>query len=81
MSWFQVAQARLGVGDIEGSIFAYEKAIELDKDYDLAWFNLGGVCWNNKHTEKAIEIWREAVLRFPNHNIANELKKKLPFFS
>ncbi|CAK8711575.1 MAG: Tetratricopeptide repeat-containing protein [Candidatus Electronema aureum] len=77
MSWFQVAQARGGVGDIEGCISAYEKAIELDDSYDLAWFNLGGVYWNNRQTEKAGEIWREAVRRFPNHEIAKKLLQDL----
>ncbi len=45
-SWFQVAVAREGVGDQVGAIEAYQRALQLDPDYDLAWFNLGGIHWN-----------------------------------
>ena len=79
MSWFQVAVAREGVGDIEGSISAYQRALELDADYDLAWFNLGGIYWNARDIGRATETWREAVTRFPNHELARKLRQDLPF--
>ena len=80
MSWFQVARAREGVGEnLEDCISAYEKAIELDNDYDLAWFNLGGVYWNARQIEKAAEVWEEAVRRFPNHEMAEKLRQNIPF--
>ena len=79
MSWFQVARAREGIGDIKGSISAYERALELDADYDLAWFNLGGMYWNSRDVERATETWREAVKRFPNHELAGKLRRELPF--
>lgn len=79
MSWFQIAVAREGVGDIKGCISAYQRALELDDDYDLAWFNLGGVYWNSRAKGRATEVWREAVMRFPNHELARKLRQDLPF--
>jgi tetratricopeptide (TPR) repeat protein len=79
MSWFQVAVAREGVGDIKGSICAYRRALELDGDYDLAWFNLGGLYWNSRDIGQAAETWREAIARFPDHELARKLRRDLPF--
>jgi tetratricopeptide (TPR) repeat protein len=79
MSWFQVAVANEGVGDIKGSISAYRRALEIDSDYDLAWFNLGGVYWNSRDVARATETWREAVSRFPDHEQARTLRRNLPF--
>ena len=75
MSWFQVAVAREGTSDIEGSIAAYLQSLDLDPDYDLAWFNLGGMYWNSGDIERAESTWSEAVRRYPDH----ELAKKPPF--
>lgn len=79
MSWFQVAVACEGVGDIMGSILAYQRALTIDPDYDLAWFNLGGMYWNSRDIGRATETWREAVNRFPNHELARKLHKDFPF--
>lgn len=79
MSWFQVAVAHEGVGDIEGSISAYQRALELDADYDLAWFNLGGIYWNSGDIVRATDTWGKAVTRFPDHKLARKLRQELPF--
>jgi len=79
LSWFQVAMAREGIGDIEGSISAYQRAIELDVDYDLAWFNLGGLYWNSQDIVRANNVWGEAIRRFPDHELARKLRRKFPF--
>jgi tetratricopeptide (TPR) repeat protein len=79
MSWFQVAVAREGLGDVEGSISAYRRALELDSDYDLAWFNLGGIYWNSRDIARATETWREAVSRFPDHELTRKLRRDVPF--
>lgn len=78
LSWFQVAIAREGVGDTDGSVEAYQKALRLDDDYELAWFNLGGVYWNAGKRAEAIETWTEALRRFPDHHLANTLRQKFP---
>ena len=76
-SWFQVAVAKSSTGDIEGCIEAYERAVELDEDYDLAWFNLGGAYWNAKKPAEALEVWREAMHRFPNHELASKVRREV----
>ena len=77
MSWFQLAVAREGNGDVEGCIEAY-KRLELDEGYDLAWFNLGGVYWNSGDEAAAVSTWSEAMRRFPNHRLSAKLRKDLP---
>ena len=73
MSWFQVAIAREGIGDSEGCISAYKRALRLDENYELAWFNLGGVYWNSGKKIDAISTWKEAIRRFPSHHLAVKL--------
>ena len=79
MSWFQVAVAREGVGDIEGCIDAYRRALSLDSGYARAWFNLGGVYWNSGCRVDAVSTWREAMRKFPEHELATKLRSDLPF--
>ena len=78
LSWFQVAVARNETGDIEGCINAYRRALQLDENYDLAWFNLGGVYWNSQNKADAIATWKEAIRRFPTHQMSSKLQKDLP---
>ena len=78
MSWFQIAIAREGIGDLEESITAYKRALKLDEDYELAWFNLGGVYWNSLNKAKAISTWKEAIQRFPTHQLSSKLQKEFP---
>ena len=78
MSWFQVAVARKGTGDIAGCINAYKRALQLDQKYDLAWFNLGGVYWNSQNKADAIATWQEAIRRFPTHRLSSKLQRDFP---
>ena len=78
MSWFQLGVALDGIDDVEGSIKAYRKALELDEGYDLAWFNLGGMYWNSGDKATAAATWREAMRRFPAHRLSSKLQKDLP---
>lgn len=78
MSWFQLAIARKGTGDIRGCVDAYERALALDDDYDLAWFNLGGVYWNSGDVAAAASTWKEAIRRFPAHALSARLRRDLP---
>ena len=79
MSWFQVAIAYEKLGYAQDSISAYQKAIALNPNYDLAWFNLGGVHWNAGEWQKASRVWKAAVQKFPNHELADRLRRDLPF--
>ncbi len=81
LSWFQVGVARAGVGDVEGAVAAYRRAVELEEDYDRAWFNLGGVYWNSGRVAEAKATWREAVRRFPAHEKAKEIRENVPGLS
>ena len=78
MSWFQVAISREGTGDIDGCISAYEKALKLDPDYALAWYNLGGIHWNRGDIQKAVSVWSVAAARFPVGPEADQLREILP---
>ena len=78
LSWFQVGVARAGVGDVEGAADAYRRAVQLEEDYDRAWFNLGGVYWNSGRVDEARTIWREAVRRFPTHESASTVQEYVP---
>lgn len=79
MSWFQVAVAYEKLGRVRQSIDAYQKVITLKPDYDLAWFNMGGVHWNAGEQEEATRVWKAAVDRFPDHELAARLRRDLPF--
>lgn len=78
MSWFQVAVAYEKLGRDQESIQAYRKTIELNPDYDLAWFNMGGVHWNAGEIVEASRVWKEAAARFPEHELAAKLRRELP---
>jgi len=78
-SWFQVAHAYEGLGRVDECIEAYGKAIELDENYDLAWFNLGGVCWNAPLYDEAFRIWDIAIAKFPDHELAATLRTEPAF--
>ena len=78
MSWFQVAVAKEGIGAIEGCIRAYERALQLDENYDLAWFNLGGAYWNSQKEADAMATWRKAIRLFPAHQLSLKLQRDFP---
>lgn len=76
MSWFQVAVAKGNTGDTEGCIKAYERALQLDENYDLAWFHLGGAYWNSNRPVEAMKVWEEAISRFPEHELASKVRRE-----
>ena len=78
LSWFQVAVASEGTGDIERAVDACRRALRLDEDYALAWFNLGGLYWKSDRVTEAATTWKEAVRRFPAHELAAEVWRNLP---
>ena len=77
MSWFQLGVANGNTGRSSEAIAAYEKAIALDPDYDLAIFNLGGVHWNDGNLIVARQVWRRAIERFPDHELAEEVRARI----
>lgn len=79
MSWFQVAVAYEKQGLTHESIGAYMKAIALNPNYALAWFNMGGLHWNSGALEEASRVWKTAVERFPDHELTALLRRDIPF--
>ena len=77
-SWFQVAVAQEGLGDFDGCIESYHRAVALDGDDALSLFNLGSVLWNHRSKSEAITVWTVAVKQFPSHPLAAHLRSKLP---
>lgn len=78
MSWFQLGVANGNSGRTAEAITAYETAIALDSDYDLAMFNLGGVHWNDGNLIAASRVWQQAINKFPDHALAAEVRERLP---
>ena len=78
MSWFQLGVANGNTGRSSEAIAAYEKAIELDPEYDIAMFNLGGVHWNDGNIIGAKQMWRRAIERFPDHELVEEIRARIP---
>lgn len=72
MSWLQVAVCHEKLGFSKKAEEFYKKAIELDPQYKEAWFNLGGLYWNLKNFDNASIVWKEAILKFPNTNLAEQ---------
>lgn len=79
VSWNEVARAYELVGDIKGCIRAYKKAIKLNDNHAPAWFNLGGIYWNNGQAVEAARIWKKAIALFPNNILAEEVRRNFGF--
>lgn len=75
MSWFQVAVAQEGIGDIDGCKESYRRVLALDPDYEVAMFNLGGIYWNHGAKDEAIHVWTDALKRFPSHPLSERLRR------
>ncbi|KVT95543.1 hypothetical protein WK59_28820 [Burkholderia ubonensis] len=78
MSWFQLAAAYASLCRWPEAIDAYERALALDPDHDLARFDLGGAHWNSGDLATAAEVWASAIARFPDHELTAKLKRDLP---
>jgi tetratricopeptide (TPR) repeat protein len=77
MSWGNVAVCHDRLGDRKKAIECYERAIELEPDYAIGWFNLGGMHWNDDNVQSAVSVWREALARFPDHDLADSVRSRL----
>jgi tetratricopeptide (TPR) repeat protein len=78
LSWFQVGTCYVELGDPRSAEDAYRKAIETDSEFALAWFDLGGLYWNNKRPVDAIATWSEALKKFPDHELAVKVRDYSP---
>ena len=80
LAWGQLARAQERLGQIGSCIESLRKAIELDPEYTIAYFNLGGVLWNKEDRREAISVWSDALGRFPDHEESMKLRRALPQF-
>lgn len=78
MSWFQLASAYASLCRWPDAIDAYENALALDPDHELARFDLGGAHWNSGDLATATEVWTSAIARFPDHELTAKLQRELP---
>ncbi len=78
MSWFQVASAYANLKRAPEAIDAYQKALALDPDYALAMFDLGGTYWNSGDFKQASQMWKAAIARFPDHELAAKVRRDFP---
>jgi tetratricopeptide (TPR) repeat protein len=78
VGWFNLAHAWDSIGHAANAIDAYERALALDKDYAAAMYNLGGVYWNAGQQGHACEVWKVAVARFPEHELAKKVRERIP---
>ena len=77
LSWFQVGYCYEKLGEIDQAEYALKKAIKLNSDYPVAYFNLGGLYWNNNKIDKAKKIWKIALTKFPTHELSAKAKALL----
>ncbi|MNW21658.1 hypothetical protein D3C71_2227040 [compost metagenome] len=54
------------------------RSIALNPNRASAWFDMGGVHWNAGESEEASRVWRAAVGRFPDHELAVLLRRDFP---
>ena len=73
LSWINVAETYEALGDAESCTAAYRKAIEIAPGRAESWFDLGGSLLNLGFKDSALDIWEEAIARFPEHEMVNVL--------
>jgi hypothetical protein len=66
-------------GDLEAAAAAFEKAVQANPQFGLAWFNLGNCLREDSRLEQAIECYRRALTLLPADdetrlNLATALK-------
>jgi len=75
--WYQVGACYSELRMFEEATAAFAKAIGLDPEYPNPWFDLGGSYWNRGLRAKALEVWADAVKRFPGHVLAKRVERFL----
>jgi tetratricopeptide (TPR) repeat protein len=79
-SWFEVGRTQERIGDISACKESYQRVLDIDPEHASAVFGLGGAYWNGRLRDEAIDIWSDAIRRFPSHPSAAKLRRDLPQF-
>jgi tetratricopeptide (TPR) repeat protein len=79
-SWCQLATSYVNLGRDIDAAAAYEKAISINPDNAGAWFDLAGVHWNAGRKAKGLRIWTDALVKFPDDELAHRLRREFSEF-
>ncbi|MEN4578189.1 tetratricopeptide repeat protein [Pantoea agglomerans] len=77
--WYRLACTYDLMGQLDKCITPYRRSLSLNIDNDQAWFNLGGAFFNMGNYPEARLVWKEAVSRYPAHELTAKLKADIPF--
>ncbi|HCM9211407.1 TPA: tetratricopeptide repeat protein [Enterobacter roggenkampii] len=77
--WYRLASTYDLMGQLEKCIEPYLHSLSLNVDNDHAWFNLGGAFFNMGNYPEARRAWKEAVSRFPDHELTAKIRADIPF--
>lgn len=77
--WYRLASTYDLMGQLEKCIEPYLHSLSLNVDNDHAWFNLGGAFFNMGNYPEARRVWKEAVSRFPDHELTAKIRADIPF--
>ncbi|WP_154914410.1 tetratricopeptide repeat protein [Klebsiella michiganensis] len=77
--WCRLASTYDLMGQLEKCIEPYLHSLSLNVDNDHAWFNLGGAFFNMGNYPEARRVWKEAVSRFPDHELTAKIRADIPF--
>jgi len=75
--WFQRGLSLSRTYSYEGAVEAFRKAVELNDNYEKAWYNLAGNYFNNGENEKAKETFEIALQKSPDDAMADQARKIL----
>ena len=75
--WFQRGFSLSHTYRYEGAIEAFRRAVELNDNYEKAWYNLAGNYFNNGEHENAKETFKIALRKFPDDAMADQAKEIL----
>ena len=76
MAWFCKGNALTNLNKYEEAIKAYDKAIEINPQYSMAWNNKGAVLYNKLgKVDEAIKAYDKAIEIDPQNTVAKHNKK------
>jgi len=68
--WIFIGLSEYRKTNITESIFAFEKATEINPEYEIAWKHLGNAYDKNEEYQKSIEAFYKVIELNPNNHIA-----------
>ncbi len=71
---FQLGQAQVLAGDLEGALVSFRRAIEIDPGFSLVWYRIGQILDNQGDAEGAEAHYRQAIKTDP---LSLEVRKAL----